>query len=101
LQQSYKDRNGKSLNDALHVGASLQRELFAVCLRFPIYQYVFSTDIAKMFRQVWVAAKHGNYQRIIRREDPEEQLDQYRICTVTYGMACAQFLGSRVHIRAS
>ncbi|XP_070138839.1 uncharacterized protein [Drosophila bipectinata] len=50
---SFKDANGVALNDTLHVGPSIQRNLFAVCLRFRMYRYVFSADIVKMFRQVW------------------------------------------------
>ncbi|XP_043067315.1 uncharacterized protein [Drosophila bipectinata] len=50
---SYRDEKGKALNKTLSIGPSIQRDLFAVCLRFRMYKYVFSSDIAKMFRQIW------------------------------------------------
>ncbi|XP_044573406.1 uncharacterized protein LOC123257652 [Drosophila ananassae] len=50
---SYQDAKGMALNDTLSIGPSIQRDLFAVCLRFRMYKYVFSADIVKMFRQIW------------------------------------------------
>ncbi|XP_044573300.1 uncharacterized protein LOC123257613 [Drosophila ananassae] len=47
---SYQDAKGMALNDTLSIGPSIQRDLFAVCLRFRMYKYVFSEDIVKMFR---------------------------------------------------
>ncbi|XP_044317826.1 uncharacterized protein LOC123038140 [Drosophila rhopaloa] len=61
---SFEDVNGHALNDALHIGPSIQRNLFHVCLRFRMHKFVFSADIVKMFRQIWVAPQHRNFQRI-------------------------------------
>ncbi|XP_070075509.1 uncharacterized protein [Drosophila takahashii] len=61
---SFEDVNGHALNDALHIGPSIQRNLFHVCLRFRMHKFVLSADIVKMFRQIWVAPKHRNFQRI-------------------------------------
>nr|XP_043068771.1 uncharacterized protein LOC122321876 [Drosophila bipectinata] len=93
---SFKDANGVALNDTLHVGPSIQRNLFAVCLRFRMYRYVFSADIVKMFRQVWVSTDHQGYQRILWREHPSAPLKHYQLRTVTYGTACAPYLAVRV-----
>ncbi|XP_068158228.1 uncharacterized protein [Drosophila tropicalis] len=93
---SFQDRDGRSLNDALHIGLCIQRNLFNVCLRFRMHRFVFSADIVKMFRQILVAPEHQNFQRILWREDPEEPLKHYKLTTVTYGTACAPFLAVRV-----
>ncbi|XP_068143511.1 uncharacterized protein [Drosophila tropicalis] len=93
---SFQDRDGRSLNDALHIGPCIQRNLFNVCLRFRMHRFVFSADIVKMFRQILVAPEHQNFQRILWREDPEEPLKNYKLTTVTYGTACAPFLAVRV-----
>ena len=93
---SYKDTNGLSLNDSLHIGPSLQKNLFNVCLRFRMHKYVFSADIVKMFRQILISSDDCNYQRIIWREDPSLPIKHYQLCTVTYGTACAPFLSNRV-----
>ncbi|XP_044573273.1 uncharacterized protein LOC123257597 [Drosophila ananassae] len=93
---SYQDAKGMALNDTLSIGPSIQRDLFAVCLRFRMYKYVFSADIVKMFRQIWVSEKHRDYQRIVWREDPSDTIKHFQLCTVTYGTSCAPFLAVRV-----
>ncbi|EAL58245.1 SD27140p [Wolbachia endosymbiont of Drosophila ananassae] len=61
-----------------------------------MYRYVFSADIVKMFRQIWVSPDHQNYQRIVWREHPSAPLKHYQLDTVTYGTACAPYLAVRV-----
>ncbi|XP_055859438.1 uncharacterized protein LOC129921565 [Episyrphus balteatus] len=92
----HKDASGASLNEMLHIGPPLQRNLINVCLRFRVHQYVFCADIVKMFRQIWVDKKHRDYQRIVWRENPNEPIGHYRLCTVTYGTSPAPFLSMRV-----
>ncbi|XP_075155635.1 uncharacterized protein LOC142228991 [Haematobia irritans] len=93
---SFQDSNGISLNNNLHIGPSIQRDLFAVCLRFRFHRYVFSADIVKMFRQIWISEHHKNYQRIVWRESPLHEVQHYILCTVTYGTSCAPYLSVRV-----
>jgi len=93
---SFRDGYGKALNDTLFTGPSIQRNLFAVCLRFRMYKFAFSADIVKMFRQIWVNEKHRNYQKIVWREDPSDLIKHFQLCTVTYGTSCASFLAVRV-----
>ncbi|XP_036337479.1 uncharacterized protein LOC118747503 [Rhagoletis pomonella] len=93
---SFEDTNGVSLNSKLHVGPSIQRNLISVCMRFRFHRFVFSADVVKMFRQIWVVEQHRNFQRILWREDPSDQLNHYQLCTVTYGTSSAPFLAVRV-----
>ncbi|XP_044779750.1 uncharacterized protein LOC123327402 [Drosophila simulans] len=51
---SGKDSSGVSLNDRLHIGPPIQRDLFGVCLRFRQHQYVLCADVEKMFRGIKV-----------------------------------------------
>nr|XP_014095547.2 uncharacterized protein LOC106621290 [Bactrocera oleae] len=44
-----------------------------------------------MFRQVLVASEHRDYQRIIWRETPADEIQVYRLKTITYGMACSPY----------
>ncbi|XP_070854152.1 uncharacterized protein [Drosophila suzukii] len=92
----FKDTNGRSLNEALHIGPSILRNLFSICMRFRIFKFVFSADIVKMYRQIWVAANHCGYQRIVWREDETTPIKHYELSTVTYGTSCAPFLAVRV-----
>ncbi|XP_070851577.1 uncharacterized protein [Drosophila suzukii] len=93
---SFKDTNGRSLNEALHIGPSILRNLFSICMRFRMFKFVFSADIVKMYRQIWVAANHCGYQRIVWREDETTPIKHYELSTVTYGTSCAPFLAVRV-----
>ncbi|XP_043865734.1 uncharacterized protein LOC122757501 [Drosophila mojavensis] len=93
---SFQDQDGRSLNDALHIGPCIQRNLFNVCMRFRMHKFVFSADIVKMFRQILVASKHQDFQRILWREHPSAPLKHFKLCTVTYGTASAPFLAVRV-----
>lgn len=93
---SAKDSLGQSLNSQLLIGPPIQRDLVGVCLRFRQHRYVFTADIVKMFRQIWVHDQDIDYQRIVWRETPTEQMKHYRLCTVTYGTAPAPFLSVRV-----
>ncbi|XP_041452039.1 uncharacterized protein LOC121405436 [Drosophila obscura] len=93
---SFKDTSGKALNDALHIGPSILRNLFSICIRFRMFKFVFSADIVKMYRQIWVAVNHCSYQRIVWREDESTPIKHYELSTVTYGTSSAPFLAVRV-----
>jgi len=49
-----------------------------------------------MYRQIWVAANHCGYQRIVWREDETTPIKHYELSTVTYGKSWAPFLAVRV-----
>ncbi|XP_011858578.1 PREDICTED: uncharacterized protein LOC105556116 [Vollenhovia emeryi] len=70
---SAKNNVGVSLNDALHIGADLQ----------------------KMFRQVLVHPDDRDFQRILWRFSLDEPVGEYRLNTVIYGQGCATYLAVR------
>ncbi|XP_029677734.1 uncharacterized protein LOC115244312 [Formica exsecta] len=88
--------NGTSLNDHLNAGPKLQTDLMSVILQWRRYKYVYSSDIAKMYRQIHIDARDIDYQRILWKSSLSEPLIDYQLLTVTYGMACAPFLALRV-----
>ncbi|XP_075214864.1 uncharacterized protein LOC142320756 [Lycorma delicatula] len=48
-----------------------------------------------MYRQILVTQKDSNLQRILWRENPEQDLKHYALRTVTYGTTSASFLATR------
>jgi hypothetical protein len=84
--------SGLSLNDVLMRGPRTQDDIFLILTRFRKYQYVISSDIEKMFRQVAVAEHDWDLQRILWRNDPSEALRTYRLVTMTYGTKPATFM---------
>lgn len=92
---SCKTNLGLSLNDMLMVSATLQDTLVEIILRFRICPIVM-TDLQKIYRQILIHECDQDYQRIlIRRFSPDEQLQEYRLNTVTYDQSCAPFLAIR------
>nr|XP_042896604.1 uncharacterized protein LOC122269090 [Parasteatoda tepidariorum] len=89
---SAKDSSGNSLNNALHAGPRLQPELFSLLLKFRTFKVAFTADIEKMFRQIRIHEEDTDYQRILWRFKPDEEIQIYRLLTVTYGTACAPYL---------
>jgi len=57
--------NGLSLNDVIHVGPKLQRELFDVLLRFRRHPVALGCDIKGMFFQIEIETKDPLLFRIL------------------------------------
>ncbi|XP_043496412.1 uncharacterized protein LOC122520387 [Polistes fuscatus] len=92
---SMKSDNGLSLNDTLLTGPNLQREIFEILLEFRSRKYVFTADICKMYRQIFINEPFRNYQRFLWRESPEDSIQEWRLMTVTDGETCSPFLALR------
>lgn len=88
--------NATSLNNHLLAGPKLQSEITSVLLQWRRYAYVYSADIAQMYRQIRIDSRDLNYQRILWKSSPSEEPRDYQLLTVTYVMSCAPFLGLRV-----
>ncbi|XP_051175592.1 uncharacterized protein LOC127290821 [Leptopilina boulardi] len=85
----------KCLNDFLHAGPALQNDIGLILLNWRRHKVVFTADIVKMFRQILVHPEDRDLQRILWRSTPEKPIEEYRLCTVTYGTACAPYLAIR------
>ncbi|XP_025262627.1 uncharacterized protein LOC112637358 [Camponotus floridanus] len=87
--------SGTSLNTSLLTGANLLPVLADVLLRWRWHRYVFLADIEKMYRQILVHPDDRDHQRILWRHRAVDDIREYRLRTVTYGLACAPFLAIR------
>lgn len=92
---SCKGTNGVSLNDELLIGPSLQEELRDIIMRWRRHRVCFVADIVKMYRQIKVREKDTDYQRIVYRFNPHEEVQDFRLLTVTFGTASAPYLAIR------
>ncbi|XP_025262631.1 uncharacterized protein LOC105253514 [Camponotus floridanus] len=86
---------GSSLNQHLHSGPNLLPTLADVLLRWRRHRYVLATDIEKMYRQIEVHHQDRDLQRILWQSSPEDNIQEYQLKTVTYGLSCAPFLAIR------
>jgi len=94
LNASSPAESGVSLNVILHAGPVLQSDLTIPILKWRYFQYVYSADIEKMYRQMWVDPKHSPFQRILLRNS-EGHIRDFELQAVTFGVNCAPFLAIR------
>ncbi|XP_067620476.1 uncharacterized protein [Eurosta solidaginis] len=92
---SKRSHSGISLNDVLHTGPVLQNDLMVVILNWRLYKYVFNGDIEKMYRQIYVHKEDQDFQRILFRQFPQGQVEDFKLKTVTFGVNCAPYLAIR------
>lgn len=87
--------SGLSLNDILLRGPKVQPDIISIILRFRLHAVAITADVAKMYRQVLLHEDDRNLHRICYRESPDQPLQDYKLCTVTYGTKSASFLATR------
>lgn len=92
---SCETSNGTSLNSHLLAGPKLQTDLIAVLLRWRQHKYVYTADIAKMYRQILVDPRDRDFQRVLWIAE-DSTAHEYQLTTVTYGTASAPYLALRV-----
>lgn len=54
-----------------------------------------AADVEKMYWQILVHEEDQDRQRILWRSNADEEIAEFRLNTVTYGLACAPFLAVR------
>ncbi|XP_063993427.1 uncharacterized protein LOC135171065 [Diachasmimorpha longicaudata] len=91
---SAKTHTGISLNETLHVGPTIQEDIFALLIRFRIHHFAVTADIEKMYRQVLVRPEDRKYQRILWRND-DGPVRTFQLNTVTFGLSAAPYLAIR------
>lgn len=92
---SQKTENGKSLNDNLAVGAIQQNDMLNIILGFRVYEFAFTADVEKMYRQILIHEDQRDLQRILWRDSPDDPIQDFKLNTVTYGTSDAPSLATR------
>lgn len=92
---SIKSSNGISLNDVMVAGPSLQRNLVDILIHVRKYPIAFAADVEKMYKRIFVDRRDCDYQRIVWRRKPTDQIKDYRILIVTDGFNSAPYLAIR------
>ncbi|XP_044594831.1 uncharacterized protein LOC123272197 [Cotesia glomerata] len=90
---SAKSDKGIFLNEVLLTGPTVQDNLFTILLRFRIYVYAMTSDIAQMYRQIRVHPDHHKFQRIFHYHN--EKISTFELQRVTFGVSAAPFLATR------
>lgn len=90
---SAKSSNGKSINDNLYVGATIQDDLFSILIRFRTFIYVIIADIEKMYRQFLIRESDRVFQKVLWKIN--DKITEFQLNTVTFGFSCAPYLAIR------
>ncbi|XP_041451798.1 uncharacterized protein LOC121405242 [Drosophila obscura] len=92
---SAKTTSGRSLNDLLMAGPTIQPKIFNTLVRFRFFKIALCGDICKMYRCVRISNPDEYLQCILWREAPTDEIKVYKLETVTYGTKPAAFLAIR------
>ncbi|XP_063630400.1 uncharacterized protein LOC134801733 [Cydia splendana] len=77
------------------VGPTVQDDLLSILIRFRQHRYIISSDVEKMYRQIWVHPDDRHLQKILWRSSETKPLLVHELNTVSYGTASAPFLATR------
>ena len=87
--------SGISLNQALLVGPNIQPTLTEILLKFRTHKIALNSDITKMYREVLLAPADRDLHRFLWRDNPTGEIEEYRMCRVTFGVSASPFLAVR------
>ena len=87
--------SGLSLNQALHVGPTIQSTLSDTLIKFRSYPIALNADISKMYREVMLAEQDRDLHRFVWRRHPSDSIKDYRMKRVTFGVSASPFLAIR------
>ena len=69
------------------IGPKLQSDLYDILIRFRIHPVAMIADIGKMYRQIYLHPEDKDYHRFLWRNDPGDPVQEFRLTTVTFGVA--------------
>ncbi|XP_064645418.1 uncharacterized protein LOC135498615 [Lineus longissimus] len=78
------------------VGPKVQDELFDLLVRFRKHPVALSADVAKMYRQFRLADSDKDYYRFVWRDNRTDDIGDYRMTVVTFGVASSPHQAQRV-----
>ena len=90
-----KSSSGVSLNDILLVGPTVHSSLVDVLLRFRFNRIALTTDVSRMYRAVELTSSDKDLHQFVWRSKPSEELRDYRMTRVTFGVSASSFAANR------
>lgn len=92
---SAKTSSGRSLNEILMVGPTIQESLIIRLMKWRIHRFALRGDITKMYRQTKVYEENIDYQRMVFRFNRTDPIEDFGLNTLTFGTASAPYLATR------
>lgn len=91
----------QSLNDNMFNGPRLQPDLIDLLLQFRTFEFVFTGDITKMYRQILVNSADRKYQLVLWRTHQDEEIKTYTCNSVTFGTKTAPYLAVKTLLKVA
>ena len=85
---------GISLNSTLMVGPTVHPPLLDVLIRFRSHRIAMIADVSRMYRAVLLARPDKDLHRFVWRDNPNDQLRDYRMTRVTFGVSALSFIAN-------
>ena len=98
---SARDNLLQSLNDNMFNGPRLQPDLIDLLLQFRTFEFVFTGDITKMYRQILVNSADRKYQLVLWRTHQDEEIKTYTCNSVTFGTKTAPYLAVKTLLKVA
>ena len=92
---SARSTTGSSLNDQFWVGPTLHSTLIDVLLRFRLHRIALTADVSKMYRAVHLASEDKDLHRFLWRNNPQDELVDYRMTRLTFGVSASSFAANQ------
>ena len=81
-----------SLNDTIHQGPKLQRELFDVLFRLRRNPVAIACDISEMYLRIEIAPEDRSFHRFLRRDlNQSKEPEKYEFSRVVFGINSSPF----------
>lgn len=92
---SAPDHNANNLNNILLAGPKLQKDINNIIIGFRFHAIAICADLKMMYRQILIHDEDRLFQHIFYRPNNTQEVQEYELCTVTYGLAPSAFLAQR------
>ena len=92
---SLKNKNGKSINQAVLPGSNLIKNLLSHIMRLRKGRYLVLSDIEKAFLRIKYLKEFGKYFKILYSENLNETPKFYKITAVLFGLVSSPFILNR------
>ncbi|KAI5725624.1 hypothetical protein M8J77_003545 [Diaphorina citri] len=90
------DTSGNNLSQVLHVGPKLQLDIQNILVSFRLHPVAITCDVQAMYRCILVAPEDRAVQHIFWRKDSSQEILEYELKTVTFGLPPSPYLAQRV-----
>ena len=73
------------------IGPVLQHNIFDLLIRFRLYKFGLTADVAKMYRQTALAKKARRFHRLLWRDNQKDEFRHLQLTRVIYGIASSGY----------